>query len=92
MYAILNTKTQKLATISFSSNGDAEFCNDTTCTIGFDDEDSIFVVESRRNAESVFVENVGWYNSSPKTPTWGHSFERELSYLKVVKLKIEETV
>jgi hypothetical protein len=91
MYAILNTKTKELATLSFSSNGDAEFCNDTTCAIGFGDN-AIFIAKEYEIAKAVLTENTGWYNSDMQTPTWGRDFERELSNLKVVRLKVEEIV
>lgn len=88
MFAILNTKTNKLATLSFRSNGDAEFCNDTTCTIDFDD-DAFFIAEAREAAEKVLTNNEDWYNSSALSPKWGHEFEKNLSSLKVVELQIK---
>lgn len=89
MFAILNTKTNKLATLSFTPNGDADFCNDTTCTIDFGDS-AFFIAETREAAEKVLTNNTGWYNSSASSPEWGYEFEKALPYLKVVELQIKE--
>lgn len=89
MFAILNTKTNKLATLSFSSNGDAEFCNDTTCTINFDN-DIFFIAKKWGDAHSVLSNNEDWYNSSALSPIWGHDFKKDLFSLKVVELQIKE--
>lgn len=88
MFAILNTKTNKLATLSFRSNGDAEFCSDTTCTIDFDNS-AFFIVETREAAESVLTNNEDWYNSSAHSPKWGYEFQKSLPNLKVVELQIK---
>jgi hypothetical protein len=88
MFAILNTKTNKLATLSFSSNGDAEFCNDTTCTVDFNDS-VFFIAEKREIAEKVLTNNEDWYNSSALSPKWGYDFQKNLSNLKVVELQIK---
>jgi hypothetical protein len=89
MFAILNTKTLKLATLSFSSNGDAEFCNDTTCTIDFNDE-AYFIAKTREDAEKVLTNNEHWFSSSASRPEWGYNFKKSLPNLKVVELQIKE--
>lgn len=89
MFAILNTKTNKLATLSFSSNGDAEFCGDTSCIIDFDDS-AFFIVKTREEAEKVLTYNENWYISSANSPKWGYEFKKALASLKVVELQIKD--
>ena len=90
MFAILNTKTNQLATLSFSSNGDdAEFCNNTTCTIDFY-YGAFFIAKTREEAENVLTNNEDWFNSSASSPKWGYDFRKNLPNLKVVELQIKE--
>lgn len=75
LYVITHRETRKPAMVSISSNGDAEFCNDSRAEISAWGS-IVAAYTDKETAEKILsrAENVGWYNSSHECPEWSDSF------------------
>lgn len=83
-YAIRMKKNGKLLGVFSESNDGHEFCVSVTYRLQLDEDDPIWMVDSREKAERVISKPEKWFNAGYETPV--HNFKSE--DLEVVKLNI----
>jgi len=90
-YALRHKESGKLLTYNVSSNGDAEFCGDTTVELDHYQDEPIWYIDKAYNAEYVRQYSTEWYNSGMSCPK--HSYDsKELEVVKVTKIISAERV
>lgn len=68
IYFLRNKKTGELAHMSVSSNGDGDFCNDVSVTIGYGEV--LFSTTDPKIATKVLSTSSDWFNSNFDSPEW----------------------
>lgn len=84
-YGLYHIEKKKMLTYHLSSNGDADFCNDSTVELGLFYDD-VWLVTNPKQAEWTRVFDQHWYNSSLEDPVC--NIDSHL--LKVVKVTIQK--
>lgn len=75
MFGIRNAGTKAPMGYSIFSNEGGEFCNSVGCRLEMtDDNDPIWLVNSRSEANLTLNDNSEWYNASREHPCWPMMF------------------
>lgn len=67
LFAIKHIKENALLGFSCTSNGDAEFCGDSSWSLGLYN-DNVWTASSREIAEYAMATDTPWYNSTYERP------------------------
>ena len=86
VYTLRDPATKQFYCLRRSSNENAEFCNDSTWTIGLYG-DRLAEFATIEEVQRVLSINEDWYNSTEHRPTWGS----DLSKAEVVEITRVET-